>query len=194
MQIFLGPVSSWTSTSSNFYSVKIQHFCIVFCPALNLSFKIFPLFCLLHKNVEGVYFHRTFNNIFPCCRLFESNANEHPLFNRLHSSHTLSTHYLWLVTHDQVLQWSSIAKSLNPSTPTSVQGSPILHMLPNSVHCMIMNTFIGTAVKSPFNKHKNNEISVKNIFVWIHQFSTYPYIKMLHFNELQFDEKFSLTE
>lgn len=48
---------------------------------------------LLHKNVAGGTFYRTFNDIFPRCRLFESTANEHPLFNRLHSSHTLSTHY-----------------------------------------------------------------------------------------------------
>lgn len=73
------------------------------------------------RMLKGGTCYRNFNYIFPCCRLFESIANEHPLSNRLHSSHTLSTHYLWLITHDQVVvSWSSIAKSLNPSTPASV--------------------------------------------------------------------------
>lgn len=67
-------------------------------------------------------------------------------------------------------------------------------MIMNAFNCMIMNAFMGSTVKSPFNKHKNNEISLNNIFVWIQQFTTYPYTKMLHFNELPFDENFSLTE
>ena len=129
MQIFLGPVSSWTSTSANFSSIKIWHFSIVFCPELNQSFKIFPLFHIIVfyiKMLSGGTFYRTFNDIFPCCRLFKSIANKHPLFNRLYSSHTLSTHYLWLITHDQVLvSCSRIAKSLKPSMPASVHNKDL---------------------------------------------------------------------
>jgi hypothetical protein len=103
------PYCCWFLFQCQNYPVSLQvrddvHFCV--CTALILSHEIFPLFCVLfvlHSNVNAgyIFFFLFFFGGSFTWHILQKSTNEHPLFNRMCSSHSLP----WL--HD----WAPITSS-----------------------------------------------------------------------------------
>jgi hypothetical protein len=74
-----------------------KHGSFYFCPAMNVSFKIFPLFCVLFfwmTMLGQVAFHSSLGTFFPIM-LFESTATECSLFNTRCFSQALNSQQWW---------------------------------------------------------------------------------------------------
>jgi hypothetical protein len=72
-----------------------KHGSFYYCPAMNVSFNIFPLFCVLlfwMTMLGQIAFHSSLGTLFPIIK-FESTAIECSLFNRRCFSKALTTFY-----------------------------------------------------------------------------------------------------